>query len=184
MKLIILFLCILISETLGVTIVQKLLDRTAYNLKYKYGVSMTPLWITIHNTANKATARAEASYLNTRTDNQYVSFHYAVDNIEALQLLPHKTAGYHAGDGAGDGNRKSIAIEICQSTNTDLSIRNKSTENGAWLAAKLLKDIGYGIARLRKHQDWSGKRCPHDILDRVGWENFKAKVQSYLTQLG
>jgi N-acetylmuramoyl-L-alanine amidase len=41
-----------------------------------------------------------------------------------------------------------------------------------------------GVDRLRKHQDWSGKYCPHDILDRYGWDNFKNQVQTYLTALG
>lgn len=72
----------------ALTIVQQLLDRNDYNLKWKYGTAQTVKYITIHNTANKATAQNEATYLNNRRDNQYISFHYVVDNIHAIQLLP------------------------------------------------------------------------------------------------
>ena len=58
---------------------------------------MTPMYITIHNTANSAPAINEATYLNNRNDNVYISFHYAVDDIQALQLLPNNEAGWHAG---------------------------------------------------------------------------------------
>lgn len=58
---------------------------------------MTPMYITIHNTANSAPAINEANYLNNRNDNVYISFHYAVDDIQALQLLPNNEAGWHAG---------------------------------------------------------------------------------------
>jgi N-acetylmuramoyl-L-alanine amidase len=133
-----------ISNTFCVTIVQRLLDRTTYNLKYKYGGAMTPMYVTIHNTANSAPAINEANYLNNRQDNVYISFHYAVDDIQALQLLPNNEAGWHAGDGSGDGNKKSIGIEICYSTHSDVSLRNKSTLNGAQLAAQLLKQYGWG----------------------------------------
>lgn len=72
----------------ALSVVQQFLTRNDYNLKYKYGSPQTVKWITIHNTANKASARNEAAYLNNRQDNQYISFHYVVDDKEALHLLP------------------------------------------------------------------------------------------------
>ncbi len=86
-----------------------------------------------------------------------------------ISLFSH---GWHAGDGSGEGNKASIGIEIAQSTNDNLAIKNASIENGARLAARLLKRFNFGVDRLRKHQDWSGKNCPHDILGRYGWTNF------------
>jgi N-acetylmuramoyl-L-alanine amidase CwlA len=73
----------------ALTVIDRPLARNDYNLKWKYGTAQTVKWITIHNTANKATAQNEATYLDNRRDNQYISFHYVVDNIHALQLLPH-----------------------------------------------------------------------------------------------
>ena len=45
--------------------------------------------------------------------------------------------------------------------------------------AYLLKQYGWGIDRVKKHQDWSGKYCPHRTLD-LGWERFLNMVNSYL----
>lgn len=85
--------------------------------------------------------------------------------------------GWHAGDDDGEGNMASIGVEIAQSTNKKIVIRNASIENGARLAARLLKRFKFTIDQLRKHQDWSGKFCPHDILSRYGWNNFVSLVQ-------
>lgn len=85
--------------------------------------------------------------------------------------------GWHAGDGSGEGNKASIGVEIAQSTNDNVVIRDASIENGARLAARLLKRFNFGVDRLRKHQDWSGKNCPHDILGRFGWTRFVNLVQ-------
>ncbi|CAF1433547.1 unnamed protein product [Adineta steineri] len=164
----------------ALTVLQQLLDRNDYNLKWKYGTAQTIKWITIHNTANSAPAQNEATYLNNRRDSQYISFHYAVDNIHAIQLLPDNIHGWHAGDGSGEGNKASIGVEIAQSTNTNEALKNAAIENGARLAALLLKRYNFGVDRLRKHQDWSGKNCPHDILGRYGWTNFVNLVQQKL----
>ncbi|CAF1104168.1 unnamed protein product [Rotaria magnacalcarata] len=174
---ILVFVAVIELSSSALTVTTRLLDRNEYNLKWKYGAAQTVKWITIHNTANKASADNEASYLNTRRDNQYISFHYVVDNIHAIQLLPDNTHGWHAGDGSGEGNKASIGVEIAQSTNDNISIRDASIENGARLAARLLKRFNFGTDRLRKHQDWSGKVCPHDILGRYGWANFVSLVQ-------
>ena len=41
-------------------------------------------------------------------------------------------------------------------------------------------DYGFGIDKVTKHQDYSGKHCPHRILDEYGWDNFIALVKSKL----
>ena len=87
-------------------------------------------------------------------------------------------------DGAnGKGNRTTIAIEICHSLTPGNPKYAKSEDNGAKLTAIILHQYGWGIDRIRKHQDWSGKYCPHRILDNGNWESFKGKVQAYLLQL-
>ncbi|MGQ7148222.1 peptidoglycan recognition protein family protein, partial [Escherichia sp. SS-MK2] len=74
---------------------------------------MNPEFITVHNTYNDATAENEVSYM-IRNDNQ-VSFHIAVDDKEAVQGIPLERNAWHTGDGNGNGNRKSIGVEICYS---------------------------------------------------------------------
>lgn len=153
---------------------QNLIDSSKYNIKCPY--SMTPQWITIHNTANDASAKNEASYC--RNNNYEVSFHYAVDDVEAIQVLPLNRNGWHAGDGNGQGNRSSIGIEICYSrSGGDKFI--KAEQNCAKLVAKLLKDFGWGIEKVRTHQSWSGKYCPHRTLD-MGWNRFINMIKAEL----
>ena len=65
------------------TITKKLVPTCKYNLKCPY--PMSPTRVVIHNTANDASAENEASYMTN--NNSQTSFHYVVDNIEAIQAL-------------------------------------------------------------------------------------------------
>ena len=75
-----------------VKIIQKLVPKSKYDIKCPY--SMTPIGITVHNTANDASAINEIAYM---TNNNYeISYHYAVDDIQAVQGLPLNRNGWHA----------------------------------------------------------------------------------------
>lgn len=163
----------------GLVVREDLLERNSYNLTYKYGRPMPKVeYITIHNTWNFSPAVNERNYLDRRRDNQYISYHYAVDETEAIQILPLDVSGWHAGDGNGKGNRASIGIEICRSrcVGSDEALYRRAEENGVKLAAWLLVRHRLPLAALRKHQDWSGKNCPHRILDEGRWESFRQRV--------
>ena len=136
---------------------------------------MTPANIVIHNTANDASAKNEIAYM-LRNNNE-VSFHFAVDDIEAVQGIELDRNAWHAGDGNGAGNRKGIAIEICYSKSGGERWL-KAVDNAAQLTADLLDKYGWGIERVTKHQDYSKKHCPHRILDEYGWDNFINLVKS------
>lgn len=81
-------------------------------------------------------------------------------------------------DGRGTGNMKSIGIEICYSRSGGERFE-QAERLCAEYTAYLLKQYGWGIDRVKKHQDWSGKYCPHRTLD-MGWERFLNMVNSYL----
>lgn len=151
-----------------------LVDPSKYTLKCPY--AMTPQYITIHNTANDASANNEISYM--RSNPTSTSFHIAVDDVEAVQGLPLNRNGFHSGDGNGNGNRASIGIEICYSKSGGTRF-TKAEQNAAKLTAQLLKERGWDISRVKKHQDWSGKYCPHRTLD-MGWTRFLNMVQAEL----
>lgn len=127
--------------------------------------------ITNHNTANTAPTagdEAHARYLQNveNADSAYVSVHLFVDDDSITQCVPLDEFCYHAGDGNGDGNRKTIAIEICENRNYE-----KAEENAQKLNAALL--LTYPNLKIFKHQDWSGKFCPRKILARPnGWQEF------------
>ena len=112
-----------------VTIRQNLVSSSKYSIKAPN--TMNPTFITVHNTANDASANNEIAYM-IRNNNQ-VSFHFAVDDKEAVQGLPLNRNGWHSGDGAnGTGNRQSVAVEICYSKSGGDRF-TKAEQNGAWL---------------------------------------------------
>lgn len=157
---------------------QMLVSSSKYNIKCPY--SMAPKYITIHNTANDASANNEVSYMIN--NNYEVSFHYAVDDKEAVQAIPENRCAWHAGDGgAGTGNRYSIGIEICYSKSGGNRFI-QAEKNAAYLTATLLKKYGWGIDRVKRHYDWSGKYCPHRTMD-MGWQRFLNMVQAELNKL-
>lgn len=139
--------------------------------------AMTPTRIVVHNTANDASARNEIKYM--LSNNKQVSFHIAVDDQEAVQGIPLNRNAWHAGDGAnGTGNRYGIAIEICYSKSGGAKFE-AAERNAAQLIAQLLMERGWGIDKVTKHQDYSGKYCPHRTLD-LGWQRFLDMVQGYM----
>lgn len=136
---------------------------------------MTPEYITVHNTANDASATNEISYM-IRNNNQ-VSFHVAIDDKEVIQAIPYNRNAWHCGDGGnGTGNRKSIGIEICYSKSGGKRYI-EAEENAVQYIASLLNEFGWGIDRVRKHQDWSGKYCPHRILSEHRWDAFLKRIE-------
>ncbi len=154
---------------------EDLVDASRYARKCPY--EMAPQFVVIHNTYNDASADAEISYMK-RNDNE-VSFHYAVDDREAVRGIPENRNAWHAGDGAGGrGNRYGIAIEICYSKSGGPRF-DQAEANGAALAAQILQRYGWGIEKVCKHQDFSGKYCPHRTLDR-GWQRFLDMVSAAL----
>ena len=156
-------------------IINDLIPKSKYSLKCPY--AMNPEFIVIHNTANDASAAAEIKYM--RDNSSSASFHFAVDDAEVRQAIPLDRNAWHAGDEAnGSGNRKGIAIEICYSESGGERFL-KAEENAARFTAELLKERGWGIDRVKKHQDFSGKYCPHRTLD-MGWERFLRKVEGYM----
>jgi N-acetylmuramoyl-L-alanine amidase CwlA len=142
---------------------------------------MTPTTITIHNTGNpSSTARNERNWLTNPSNNRQASFHIVIDEKEAIECLPLNEVAWHAGDGrkVGGGNMSSIGIEICESGDYA-----KTLENAADLAAKLLKERGWGVDRMRRHYDWSGKICPRLMYDGGKWTGWYRFVQMVAERL-
>lgn len=157
-----------------VEIVKKIVPSSKYSIKCPY--AMTPTRIVVHNTANDATALNEIAYMTN--NNNETSFHYAVDDKQIVQGLEENRNGWHAGDGNGKGNREGIAIEICYSkSGGDRFI--KAEKNAVDLIVDILKRYGWGIDKVTKHQDYSGKYCPHRTLD-MGWDRFIKMVENKL----
>lgn len=149
-----------------------ILSSSKYPIKSPY--SMTPQFITVHNTANDASAANEVKYMIS--NNNQVSYHVAVDDKEVIQAIPFNRNAWHCGDGIGKGNMKSIGIEICYSKSGGARYA-AAEENAVQYIAKLLKEYGWGIDRVKKHQDWNGKYCPHRILSENRWNSFLKRIE-------
>lgn len=160
-----------------VEIKKNLVPTSKYDIKCPY--SMTPIGITVHNTANDATAMNEINYM-IRND-AYNSFHFAVDDKEIVQGLPLDRNGFHASDGAyGTGNRKTIGIEICYSkSGGDRFI--KAEQNAVDLIVYLIKKYNWNISCVKRHYDYAPdkKYCPHRTMD-LGWDRFLKMISDKL----
>lgn len=162
------------------TFKQCFLPSNKYPIKAPY--AMTPQYITVHNTANDAPAANEISYMIG--NNNQVSYHVAVDDKEVIQAIPFNRNAWHCGDGGGrtdpnalkKGNRLSIGVEICYSKSGGVRY-GAAEENAVQYIAKLLKQFGWGIERVMKHQDWNGKYCPHRILAEDRWNSFLNRIK-------
>ncbi|NQD50982.1 N-acetylmuramoyl-L-alanine amidase [Bacillus altitudinis] len=140
--------------------------------KNRPGNYMKPLYITVHNTANTSKGADAASHANfVKRSSTAVSWHYTVDENVIYQHLPLNENGWHAGDGRGTGNMKSIGIEICENADGNFE---KAVENAQWLIRQLMQDQGIPLANVVSHKHWSGKECPRKLLNR--WDSFKAGI--------
>ena len=75
--------------------------------------------VTVHNTSNHsngANAIAHGNYLRGSGKNKQVSWHYVIDKDRAVRCIPENETAWCSGDGNGNGNRKTINIEICDNT--------------------------------------------------------------------
>lgn len=159
-------------------IINNYIDRSLYSLKAPY--AMTPEYITIHNTYNDATALNEIAYMHR--NKAATSYHVAIDDKHAVQAIPFNRNAWHAGDGQGPGNRKSIGIEICYSKSGGPKYAAAEV-NAIEYVAHVLKQYGWGIDRVKWHRDWSGKKCPHRIIDEGRLQEVKNKIAAKLAQL-
>ena len=153
-----------------------------------------PIGITVHNTealsVSSSTTMAEQYTRATVNGNMKdVRVHFYVDDVCAWQNLPLSLSGWHAADGSGNGNRKTISIEVIGNS-------SKAEDNAAKLIAYLLDKYNWNInENLYTHTHWlnvtdgkkgsidelnkmynSCKMCPIYILPH--WDNFKQLIKS------
>ena len=155
------------------------LDERKYSIKCPH--YRDPKGIVVHNTYNDAPAQNEVAYMQRREDK--VSFHAAIDDKEVVEGLPFERSCYASGDGEnGDGNRNYLQFEICYSLSGGDKYK-QAEENAVWYIAHVMNDYNFPMSELKKHQDFSGKNCPHRILEEKRWESFVDRVRWCREQL-
>lgn len=159
-------------KTLGIPVVEMLIPAGRFN---RPGRASPCRYITIHETGNyirTANAAAHGRYLQGDSANDMpVSWHYTVDDSGVVRHIPDCEDAYHAGDGAGEGNRSSIGIELC--VNIDGNFE-QTLKNAAQLVAALMAEHRIPLERVVQHNRWNGKNCPYTLRREGRWEEFLA----------
>ena len=138
--------------------------------------------ITVHNTdritvASNTTPAEQYTRATVNGNMKDVRVHFYVDDVCAWQCLPLDLSGWHATDGSGDGNRKTISIECIMNGSGDAKDK-KAEGNCAKLVAYLLDKFKLKDTAIYSHNHWYSKKyCPAYILPH--WNDFKKKVISY-----
>lgn len=137
------------------------------------------LWITVHETGNRsrgADAAAHGNYLAGPNRPMSNSWHYSVDENEAVQSYEDIKQCWHSGMGRDHGNLNSVAIEICVNSDGDWL---GAVENAAALVRILMERHNIPLSRVVQHNYWSGKNCPQQIRRGEGgitWSKFLEMV--------
>ena len=142
-------------------------------------------YVVIHETDNVnegADAQAHNSFLHNSGADTELSWHYTVDDHEIWHHIPDDETAFHAGDHMAEdgGNKNGIGVEMCVNADGDYE---QTLRNAQKLAATLLHEYGLSIDALKKHQDFSGKNCPSQLLDAGRWDEFVQGVQDELDKL-
>lgn len=161
--------------------IERLIVPDSVSNRVSFGRGNPRNYLTIHQTGNTdpgSNAKAHHN-LQARGGVGY-GWHWQVDDHEAIQTHDHSFKIWNAGDGRGKGNTQSISIEICVNSDGDY---NKAVENGAKLAAMILKEENIDISNMVQHNYWTGKNCPEQIRagkNGITWVVFVEKVRGYL----
>ena len=122
--------------------------------------------ITIHETANLSAGADAGAHANlqSRLALPTSSWHWTVDDEEAVQSYTHDRRCWHAGR-IGPGLWSSIAIETCVDAGSDW---RRTVENLATLTRQIMAQEGIPLDRVVQHNHWSGKNCPTRL--RTGYQ--------------
>lgn len=158
-----------------VIIRQKLLPaRQAANVTN--GQNNTRKYIVVHETDNTnvgADADAHAR-MQINGNVREASWHWQVDESEAVQSFEHYWACWAAG--TPSGNNEGIHVEICVNSDGDFNV---ALQNAASLIAKIIKDEKITIENVVQHNYFSGKNCPRYIrAGKVSWTTFLQMVSN------
>jgi len=177
-------------------------DMLLTNKNARPGTKIIPRGLVIHWTANEgkgANAAANRNYFNNPTT--LASAHYIVDDKQIVRCLPENEMGYHVGAQSykpealqklsSYPNNCTIGIEMCVNQDGDFNAMYQRTLE---LTADILKRYGWGVDKLWRHFDVTGKNCPayfvgDDYARRFtgltaaqAWIKFRDDVQRLLTE--
>lgn len=146
--------------------------------KNHYNGTNKKLFITIHDTGNQSKGANAEMHRRFIDNGSSETWHYTVDDREAIQHFDHSIQCWHAGDSRGNGNLHSIGIEICVNSDGNYT---QAIKNTVVLVQKLMKELNIDSNHVVQHNHWSGKDCPRQIRngrDGINWNKFKEMLKS------
>lgn len=156
--------------------IRKKLVTDALAAKVTNGKGNVNRYIVIHETDNtRSGADADAhARLQVNGNSRAASWHWSVDDKEAVQSFEHTWKCWAAG--TATGNNQGIHIEICVNSDGNYA---KAVQNTAGLVAKIMKDEGIPIINVVQHNYFSGKNCPRNVREgKISWSQFLAMVSA------
>lgn len=148
--------------------IRKNLVPAALIPKITYGKGNKKKRICIHETDNLRTgADADAhSRLQKNGNSRQASWHWQVDDVEAVQSFEHDIRCW----AAGSGNHEDIHIEICVNEDGDYK---KALQNAAALVAYIRKQEPT-VKEVVQHNHHTGKNCPRILRSGkvLPWSSF------------
>jgi N-acetylmuramoyl-L-alanine amidase len=178
----------------------RITDMLLTNQAARPGTKITPKGVVMHWTANTrkgANAVANRNYFNNPATQ--ASAHYIVDDAQIVRCLPETEMGYHVGAKSykpeavtrlsSYPNNCTIGIEMCVNADGQFPVMYRLSVE---LAADILHRYGWGVDRLWRHYDITGKNCPaffvsDDVARKYigltagqAWDQFKSDVHSLL----
>lgn len=156
--------------------IRKKLVTDAQAAKVTNGKGNVKRYIVIHETDNtRSGADADAhARLQANGNSRAASWHWSVDDKEAVQSFEHTWKCWAAGTAIG--NNQGIHVEIC--VNSD-GVYSKAVRNTAELVAKIMKDEGISITNVVQHNYFSGKNCPRIVREgKISWSQFLVMISA------
>jgi len=141
----------------------------------------TPTYLAVHWTANEgpgSDADNNARYF--QNSGRAASAHYCVDDHQIVRCVPEDEVAYSVGAtrytafkaqhiGGDNPNNHVISVEMC--VNSDGKFWSMYS-NTAHLCADILKRHGWGIDKLIRHYDVTGKVCPAFFVTDIAAKKF------------
>ena len=153
----------------------KMKEQLVASREHTYGEGNPANYITIHETANNAVGADAQAHANLQSNGNAATWHWQVDDKEAIKSFPHTVRCWHAGDGRGKGNYESIGIEICVNADGDFQ---KAVQHASELVKKIMQDEGISVSNVVQHNHWSGKDCPANLRNGrdISWSQFQQMI--------
>lgn len=144
--------------------------------RLSYGGRNSKRYIVVHETANLnvgADAQAHAN-LQSMGNRRTASWHWQVDDVQAIQSFSDNVQAFHAG--SKYYNQNGIGIEMAVNSDGDY---NKMLANAISLIQDLMRKYNIPLKNVIRHNDTSGKQCPRILMSgSTGntWASFKSRI--------